>query len=98
MPSDDGFIKYNHDALHETVQNMFNCNAQITQQMDDLEQQVNQNKELYISASADQYAQAARKIGTDLSDSTDKLHATAGNVQDGSDELQRQDQKLAQLF
>lgn len=98
MVAQDGFIKYNHDALHETVQQMFNANAQISQQMEDLEQQVMQNKEQYLGASSDNYAQSAHQIGQDLQDSTERMHQVAGNVQDGSSELEAQDKRLANLF
>jgi uncharacterized protein YukE len=98
MAVDDGFIKYNHDALHETVQQMFNINNQITDQMGQLEAQVKQNQQLYISASSDQYGQAAKAISAELLESTEKMHTTAGNVQDGSDELEQRDKKLANLF
>ncbi|MFD2420684.1 WXG100 family type VII secretion target [Amycolatopsis pigmentata] len=98
MVANDGFIKYNHDALHETVQQMFNANNQITQQMEDLENQVKANKELYLGSSSDQYGMNAQKIGNDLLESTERLHQVAGNVQDGSQELEDQDKHLAQLF
>ena len=98
MSRGDGFILYNHDALHETVQNMFNANSQITQQMQDLEDQVKRNQELFLGASSGQYGEAAGRIAGDLSESADRLHQVAGSVQDGSDELAGQDRKLAQLF
>lgn len=99
MAANDGFISYNHDALHQTVQEMFNINAQITQQMEDLENQVKQNQQLFLTQNtAPMYEAAARQIANDLTQSTADLHTTAGNVQDGSDALQAQDKKLASLF
>lgn len=98
MSRGDGFILYNHDALHETVQNMFNANSQITQQMQDLQSQVKQNQQMFLGSSSAQYGQSASRIAADLSDSSDRLHQVAGSVQDGSDELQQQDRKLSQLF
>jgi uncharacterized protein YukE len=98
MVANDGFIRYNHDALHSTVQEMFNANAQITEQMSDLENQVKTNKEVFLGASSDNYGQCSDKIAQDLLESTESLHSTAGSVGDGSDELEQLDRNLANLF
>jgi uncharacterized protein YukE len=94
----DGLIRYNHDALHESVQHMLNANSQIGQQMEDLEKQVNQNKELFLGTASDQYGINAQKIGSDLQESTERLGHIANGVQTGSGDIADQDRRLAQLF
>lgn len=94
----DGLIRYNHDALSETVQHMLNANNQIAQQMEDLETQVSQNKETFLGDSSNQYGINAQTIGNDLHDSTERLGQIAKGVQTGSGDIADQDRRLAQLF
>lgn len=94
----DGLIRYNHDALHETVQHMLNANNQISQQMQDLENQVKQNKELFLGTASDQYGVNAQNIGNDLMQSTERLHSVANSVGTGAGDIADQDRRLAQLF
>jgi len=94
----DGLITYNHEALQETVQQMLNINGQITEQMNDLEKQVNANKELFLGSSSDQYGQLAGTIHGELTASTERLHAVANGIQAGANDIQDQDKRLANLF
>jgi WXG100 family type VII secretion target len=98
MPSDSDLIRYNYQALEETVREMLSANGRIQEQMTDLENQVQQNKELFLGASSDQYGVAANVIHNDLTQSTDSLHRVATSVATGSGDMQDQDRKLANLF
>ncbi|MTD55407.1 WXG100 family type VII secretion target [Amycolatopsis pithecellobii] len=94
----DGIIRYNHEAIAETVQQMLQLNQQINQQMEDLEKQVRANKEQYLGASSEHYEQNAATISQDLNSSTERLQQVSQAVQQGSDDLSDQDNQLANLF
>jgi WXG100 family type VII secretion target len=94
----DGLIRYDHEALRETVQHMLNANNQISQQMEDLESQVMQNKELFLGDASDQYGVNAKQIGNDLMQSTERLQGVANSVGVGAGDIADTDRRLAQLF
>ncbi|TDV34596.1 hypothetical protein [Actinophytocola oryzae] len=98
MVRDDGFILYNHDLLHQTVQDMFNANTHITEQMLDLAGQVQKNKEFFLGDTSESYGLCSDDIAAKLEESTETLHRVAGNVKDGSEELEHLDHNLAKLF
>ncbi|MFI7124030.1 WXG100 family type VII secretion target [Amycolatopsis sp. NPDC049868] len=98
MVANDGLIRYDHNALNAAVQEMFNINAQITQEMEQLKQQVKQNQDQYLGASSERYGIAAGQIDQDLQESTETLQRLTLSLQTGSDDFQGQDRKLADLF
>jgi len=94
----DGAISYDHPALDLTVQNMFDANKRILQQMEDLVEQVSQNRAEFLGDSSDEYGLCADNIALELETSTTSLSNVSRGVQDGNEEFQRQDKKLAGYF